>query len=215
MGLEYVDIFYSHRSDPDTPLEETMGALATAVTSGRALYAGISSYSPARTVQAAAILRRLGTPLLIHQPSYSLLNRWVEHGLLDVLGREGAGCIAFSPLAQGLLTGKYLAKIPEGSRASRPGSLSPDQLSEQNLARVRELGQIARGRGQSLAQMALSWVLRDARVTSVLIGASSVAQLEENLGAAGHSVFSQEELAAIDRHATEGGINIWASSSAV
>jgi L-glyceraldehyde 3-phosphate reductase len=215
MGLEYVDIFYSHRSDPDTPLEETMGALATAVTSGRALYAGISSYSPARTVQAAAILRRLGTPLLIHQPSYSLLNRWVEHGLLDVLGREGAGCIAFSPLAQGLLTGKYLAKIPEGSRASRPGSLSPDQLSEQNLARVRELGQIARGRGQSLAQMALSWVLRDARVTSVLIGASSVAQLEENLGAAGHSVFSQEELAAIDRHATEGSINIWASSSAV
>jgi L-glyceraldehyde 3-phosphate reductase len=215
MGLEYVDIFYSHRSDPDTPLEETMGALATAVTSGRALYAGISSYSPARTVQAAAILRRLGTPLLIHQPSYSLLNRWVEHGLLDVLDRAGAGCIAFSPLAQGLLTGKYLAEIPDGSRASRPGSLSPDQLSDQNLARVRELGQIARERGQSLAQMALSWVLRDERVTSVLIGASSVAQLEENLGAVGHSVFSQEELAAIDRYAIEGGINIWASSSAV
>jgi L-glyceraldehyde 3-phosphate reductase len=215
MGLEYVDIFYSHRSDPDTPLEETLGALATAVTSGRALYAGISSYSPARTVQAAAILRRLGTPLLIHQPSYSMLNRWVEHGLLDVLDREGAGCIAFSPLAQCLLTGKYLAEIPEGSRASRPGSLSPDQLSEQNLARVRELGQIASGRGQSLAQMALSWVLRDERVTSVLIGASSVAQLEENLRAAGHSAFSQEELAAIDRHAAEGGVNIWASSSAV
>ena len=214
MGLEYVDIFYSHRSDPDTPLEETMGALATAVTSGRALYAGISSYSAARTVQAAAILRDLGTPLLIHQPSYSMLNRWVEHGLLDVLDREGAGCIAFSPLAQGLLTEKYTAGIPEGSRASRAGSLTPDQLSEENVARVRELGQIARGRGQSLAQMALSWVLRDERVTSVLIGASSVAQLEENLGAAGHSVFSQEELSAIDRYAVEGGINIWAASSA-
>ena len=215
MGLEYVDIFYSHRADPDTPLEETMGALATAVSSGRALYAGISSYSAERTATAAAILRQLGTPLLIHQPSYSMLNRWVEGGLLDVLAREGAGCIAFSPLAQGLLTGKYLAGMPEGSRASRPGTLSRDQLSEENLARIRALDQIARSRGQSLAQMALSWVLRDERVTSVLIGASSVAQLEENLAAAGHPAFSQEELAAIDQHAVEGHINIWAASSAV
>jgi L-glyceraldehyde 3-phosphate reductase len=214
MGLEYVDIFYSHRADPDTPLEETMGALATAVSSGRALYAGISSYSPARTEQAAAILRDLGTPLLIHQPSYSILNRWIEDGLLDTLERVGAGCIAFSPLAQGLLTGKYLNGIPEGSRASRGGSLSADQLSEQNLARVRALNDIARARGQSLAQMALSWALRDERVTSVLIGASSVAQLEENLGAAGHSGFTDAELAAIDRHAVEAGINIWAASSA-
>ena len=215
MGLEYVDIFYSHRADPDTPLEETMGALATAVSSGRALYAGISSYSAERTAAAAAILRQLGTPLLIHQPSYSMLNRWVEGGLLDVLAREGTGCIAFSPLAQGLLTGKYLAGMPEGARASRPGTLTRDQLSEENLARIRALGQIARSRGQSLAQMALSWVLRDERVTSVLMGASSVAQLEENLAAAGHSVFSQEELAAIDQHAMEGHINIWAASSAV
>ena len=215
MGLEYVDIFYSHRADPDTPLEETMGALATAVSSGRALYAGISSYSAERTAAAAAILRQLGTPLLIHQPSYSMLNRWVEGGLMDVLAREGTGCIAFSPLAQGLLTGKYLAGMPEGARASRPGTLTRDQLSEENLARIRALGQIARSRGQSLAQMALSWVLRDERVTSVLMGASSVAQLEENLAAAGHSVFSQEELAAIDQHAMEGHINIWAASSAV
>jgi L-glyceraldehyde 3-phosphate reductase len=214
MGLEYVDIFYSHRADPDTPLEETMGALATAVSSGRALYAGISSYSPARTEQAAAILRDLGTPLLIHQPSYSILNRWIEDGLLDTLERVGAGCIAFSPLAQGLLTGKYLNGIPEGSRASRGGSLSADQLSEQNLARVRALNDIARARGQSLAQMALSWALRDERVTSVLIGASSVTQLEENAAAAGRADFSAEELAAIDRHSAESGINIWASSSA-
>ncbi len=214
MGLEYVDIFYSHRADPDTPLEETMGALATAVSSGRALYAGISSYSPARTEQAAAILRDLGTPLLIHQPSYSILNRWIEDGLLDTLERVGAGCIAFSPLAQGLLTGKYLNGIPEGSRASRGESLSADQLSEQNLARVRALNDIARARGQSLAQMALSWALRDERVTSVLIGASSVAQLEENVAAAGRADFSAEELAAIDRHSAESGINIWASSSA-
>jgi L-glyceraldehyde 3-phosphate reductase len=215
MGLEYVDIFYSHRADPGTPLEETMGALATAVTSGRALYAGISSYSAERTTAAAAVLRQAGIPLLIHQPSYSLINRWVEDGLLDVLDREGAGCIAFSPLAQGLLTGKYLAGTPEGSRASRPGTLTRDQLSEQNLARIGSLARIARDRGQSLAQMALSWVLRDERVTSVLIGASSVAQLEENLAAAGHSGFSAEELAAIDRHAAEGNINIWADSSAV
>jgi L-glyceraldehyde 3-phosphate reductase len=214
MGLEYVDIFYSHRADPDTPLEETMGALATAVSSGRALYAGISSYSPARTEQAAAILRDLGTPLLIHQPSYSILNRWIEDGLLDTLERVGAGCIAFSPLAQGLLTGKYLTGIPEGSRASRGGSLSADQLSEQNLALVRALNDVARARGQSLAQMALSWALRDERVTSVLIGASSVAQLEENVAAAGRSDFSAEELAAIDRHSAASGINIWADSSA-
>jgi aryl-alcohol dehydrogenase-like predicted oxidoreductase len=215
MGLDYVDIFYSHRADPETPLEETMGALATAVSSGRALYAGISSYSAERTAQAAAILRQLGTPLLIHQPSYSLLNRWVEDGLLDTLEAEGVGCIAFSPLAQGLLTGKYLAGVPEGSRASQGGSLTPDQLSEQNLARIRGLSDIAAGRGQTLAQMALSWVLRDHRVTSVLVGASSVAQLEENLSAASQPGFSQSELAEIDRYAVEGHIDIWAASSAV
>src|SRR6266581_2243593 len=215
MGLDYVDIFYSHRADPDTPLEETMGALATAVSSGRALYAGISSYSPGRTEQAAAMLRDLGTPLLIHQPSYSILNRWIEDGLLDTLEREGAGCIAFSPLAQGLLTGKYSGGVPAGSRAARGGSsLSADQLSEQNLARVRALNDVARARGQSLAQMALAWALRDQRVTSVLIGASSVAQLEENVAAGGQTDFSAEELAAIDRHSAESGINIWAASSA-
>ncbi len=175
MGLEYVDIFYSHRFDPDTPLEETMGALHTAVTSGKALYAGISSYSAERTAEAAAILRSMGTPLLIHQPSYSMLNRWIEGGLLDVLGAEGIGCIAFSPLAQGLLTSRYLDGIPAGSRASRGGSLSADQISDANLAHVRALNEIARARGQSLAQLALSWVLRDPRVTSALIGASSVA----------------------------------------
>jgi L-glyceraldehyde 3-phosphate reductase len=215
MGLDYVDIFYSHRADPDTPLEETMGALATAVNSGRALYAGISSYSPARTEQAAALLRDLGTPLLIHQPSYSILNRWIEHGLLDTLEREGAGCIAFSPLAQGLLTAKYLNGVPEGSRASRSdSSLSADQLSEQNLARVRALNDVASARGQSLAQMSLAWALRDQRVTSVLVGASSVAQLEENVAAAGQTSFTEEELAEIDRHSGESGINIWAASSA-
>ncbi|HEV8278359.1 MAG TPA: L-glyceraldehyde 3-phosphate reductase [Streptosporangiaceae bacterium] len=215
MGLEYVDIFYSHRADPDTPLEETMGALATAVTSGRALYAGISSYSAERTAQAAAILRQLGTPLLIHQPSYSMLNRWIEDGLLDTLAAEGVGCIAFSPLAQGVLTGKYLAGVPAGSRASQDGSLTTDQLSEENLARVSGLNDIALARGQSLAQMALSWVLRDQRVTSALIGASSVAQLEENLAAAGQAGFSESELAAIDRYAAEGHLNIWAASSEV
>jgi len=215
MGLEYVDIFYSHRADPDTPLEETMGALATAVTSGRALYAGISSYSPGRTEQAAALLRDLGTPLLIHQPSYSILNRWIEHGLLDTLEREGVGCIAFSPLAQGLLTAKYLDGVPTGSRASRGDStVSADQLSEQNLARVRALNDIARARGQSLAQMALAWALRDPRVTSVLVGARSVAQLEENVAAAGQAPFTAEELAEIDRQSAESGINIWAASSA-
>jgi L-glyceraldehyde 3-phosphate reductase len=218
MGLDYVDIFYSHRFDPETPLEETMAALDTAVRSGRALYAGISSYSAERTVEACAILRSLGTPLLIHQPSYSMLNRWIEGpspSLLDVLEREGVGCIAFSPLAQGVLTGKYLQGVPDGSRASiSGGSLSGDQLSEQTLKHVRALAEIAESRGQTLAQMALSWALRDPRVTSVLIGASSVAQLEENLAAAGRSTFTEEELAAIDRDAVEAGINIWAASSA-
>jgi L-glyceraldehyde 3-phosphate reductase len=214
MGLDYVDIFYSHRSDPDTPLEETMGALATAVSSGRALYAGISSYNAQRTERAAAILRDLGVPLLIHQPSYSMLNRWIEEDLLDTLGREGIGCIAFSPLAQGVLTGKYLKGIPEGSRATLGGSLTRDQISERTSGHVLALDTIARQRGQSLAQMALSWALRDERITSVLIGASSVAQLEENLAAAGHADFTDEELAEIDRDAVEAGINIWASSSA-
>jgi L-glyceraldehyde 3-phosphate reductase len=214
MGLEYVDIFYSHRFDPDTPLEETMGALDTAVRSGRALYAGISSYSAERTAEAAAIMRQLGTPLLIHQPSYSMVNRWIEGGLLDVLGQEGIGCIAFSPLAQGLLTGRYLDGVPAGSRASQPdSSLSADQLSEANIAHARALSGIARQRGQSLAQLALSWVLRDDRVTSALIGASSVRQLEENLAAVKHTSFAPEELAAIDQQAVEAGINIWAASS--
>jgi L-glyceraldehyde 3-phosphate reductase len=214
MGLDYVDIFYSHRFDPDTPLEETMGALDTAVRSGRALYAGISSYSAERTMEAVSVLRSLGTPLLIHQPSYSMLNRWIEGGLLDVLGREGIGCIAFSPLAQGVLTGKYLGGVPAGSRASQDGSLAASQLAGPVLAHVRALNQIAQARGQSLAQLALSWALRDPRVTSVLIGASSVAQLEENLGAAGHTSFTDDELAAIDRDAVDAGINIWAASSA-
>jgi L-glyceraldehyde 3-phosphate reductase len=214
MGLDYVDIFYSHRFDPDTPLEETMGALDTAVRSGKALYAGISSYSAERTEEATRILEGLGTALTIHQPSYSMLNRWIEGGLLDVLDREGIGCIAFSPLAQGVLTGKYLSGIPDGSRASRDSSLSSDQLGEQMLGHVRALADIARARGQSLAQMALSWALRDERVTSVLIGASSVAQLEENLGAASRTAFSDEELAGIDRDAVESGINLWAASSA-
>jgi L-glyceraldehyde 3-phosphate reductase len=214
MGLDYVDIFYSHRFDPDTPLEETMGALDTAVRSGRALYAGISSYSAERTAEAAAIMRQLGTPLLIHQPSYSMVNRWIEGGLLDVLGQEGIGCIAFSPLAQGLLTGRYLDGVPAGSRASQPdSSLSADQLSEANIAHARALSGIARQRGQSLAQLALSWVLRDDRVTSALIGASSVRQLEENLAAVKHTSFAPEELAAIDQQAVEAGINIWAASS--
>ena len=216
MGLDYVDIFYSHRFDPDTPLEETMGALDFAVRSGRALYAGISSYSAERTVEASAILRDLGTPLLIHQPSYSMLNRWIEGpapSLLDVLGREGIGCIAFSPLAQGLLTTKYLDGVPTGSRASRNGSLSQDQLTDQTLAHVRALNAIAGERGQSLAQMAISWTLRDPRVPSALVGASSVAQLEENLAAVGKTTFAPEEIAAIDKNAVEAGINIWSASS--
>jgi L-glyceraldehyde 3-phosphate reductase len=215
MGLDYVDIFYSHRFDPDTPLEETMSALATAVQSGRALYAGISSYSAERTAEAAAILRQMGVRLLIHQPSYSMLNRWIEESLLDTLEEEGAGCIPFSPLAQGLLTGKYLNGIPAGSRASLNGSsLDKDQLTEATLAHIRSLAEIARARGQSLAQLALSWALRDQRVTSVLIGASSVTQLEENLAATKNTTFSEEELAAIDRDAVESGINLWAGSSA-
>jgi L-glyceraldehyde 3-phosphate reductase len=213
MGLDYVDIFYSHRFDPDTPLEETMGALDTAVRSGRALYAGISSYSPATTREAAAILRDLGTPLLIHQPSYSMLNRWIEEELLDTLADVGAGCIVFSPLAQGLLTDKYLNGIPEGSRASRDDSFSPDLITEQALAKVRALTEIAERRGQSLAQMALAWTLRDARVTSTLIGASSVEQLESNVAALDDLGFSEEELADIDRYATESDLNIWARSS--
>jgi L-glyceraldehyde 3-phosphate reductase len=214
MRLDHVDIFYSHRFDPDTPLHETMGALDAAVRQGKALYVGISSYSPQRTAEAIEILRELGTPLLIHQPSYSMFNRWVEDGLLDLLGDEGIGCIAFSPLAQGLLTGKYLGGVPAGSRATvAGGSLSSDQISEQNLAHVRALDEIAGGRGQSLAQLALSWVLRDQRVTSALIGASSVAQLEENLAAASRTEFSAEELTAIDQHAVDAGLNIWAVSS--
>jgi L-glyceraldehyde 3-phosphate reductase len=213
MGLDYVDIFYSHRFDPDTPLEETLGALDAAVRQGKALHVGISSYSAERTAESVRILRELGTPLLIHQPSYSLLNRWIEDGLLDVLGAEGVGCIVFSPLAQGLLTDRYLDGIPDGSRASRPGSLSADMLSEQNLEKVRALNQIAARRRQSLAQMAIAWTLRDPRVTSALVGASSVAQLEANLTAADNLGFGDDELAEIDRYATEGDINIWASSS--
>src|SRR5215469_6611578 len=213
MGLEYFDIFYSHRLDPETPLEETMGALDTAVRSGRALYAGISSYSAERTREAYEILKSMGTPLLIHQPSYSMVNRWIEGGLLDALGELGVGCIAFSPLAQGVLTGKYLNGIPAGSRASLNGSLSSDQLSEPTLRHVRALNEIAAARGQSLAQLAISWVLRDERMTSALIGASSVAQLEENLAAAAKTSFTDEEIKAIDKGAVEAGINIWATSS--
>src|SRR5215213_6202964 len=215
MGLEYVDIFYSHRPDPDTPLEETMGALDQIVRQGKALYAGISSYSAQKTAQAAQILREMGTPLLIHQPSYSLLNRWIEPELLDVLGEEGIGCIVFSPLAQGMLTTKYLDGIPEDSRAAvANGTLSPELLSEQNLAHIHALNDRAGERGQSLAQMALAWTLRDPRVTSTLIGASSVRQLEENVAALDGPPFSDDELEAIDQHAVEAGINLWAPSSA-
>ena len=213
MGLDYVDIFYHHRFDPDTPLEETMGALDSAVRSGKARYVGISSYSGTRTREAIAILRDLGTPLLIHQPSYSMLNRWVEEDLLDVLGEEGAGCIAFSPLAQGMLTDKYLNGIPSGSRASQGKSLSPNLLSEQNLTHIRALNAMAQERGQSLAQLALAWILRDSRVTSALIGASSVTQLENSVGAVANLDFSEDELDAIDAHAVEGGINLWKGPS--
>jgi L-glyceraldehyde 3-phosphate reductase len=213
MGLDYVDIFYSHRYDPDTPLEETMGALDTAVRSGRALYAGISSYSPEKTLEALEILRSMGTPLLIHQPSYSMFNRWIEEGLLDVLEREGIGCIAFSPLAQGLLTDRYLDGVPEGSRASKGVFMDESMLTDERLTRVRALNEIAQGRGQTLAQMAIAWVVRDPRVTSALIGASSVAQLDDTLGALDNLDFSDDELSAIEEHADDVGINIWAESS--
>jgi L-glyceraldehyde 3-phosphate reductase len=213
MGLDYVDIFYSHRFDPDTPLEETMGALASAVRQGKALYVGISSYSPAKTREAHALLANMGVRLLIHQPSYSMLNRWIEPDLLDALGELGVGCIGFSPLAQGMLTGRYLDDIPADSRAARDGSLSQSMLSEENLGRIRALDEIARSRGQSLAQLALAWTLRDARMTSTLIGASSVKQLDDNLGALSGLEFTDSELAEIDKHAVESGINLWARSS--
>jgi L-glyceraldehyde 3-phosphate reductase len=209
MGLDYVDIFYHHRFDPTTPLEESLGALDSAVRQGKALYVGISSYSDERTAEAIAILRDLGTPLLIHQPSYSMLNRWIEGGLLEVLGAEGVGCIAFSPLAQGLLTSRYLEGIPTGSRASKDSSLSADMLNETNLRHIRSLNEIAASRGQSLSQLALAWALRDDRVSSVVIGASSVRQLDENLDALQNLSFSAEELALIDQHAVDGGIDLW------
>ena len=213
MGLDYVDIFYSHRFDPDTPVEETMMALDHAVRQGKALYVGISSYSAAKTREAASIARELGTPLLIHQPSYSMLNRWIEEGLLDTLEELGVGCIGFSPLAQGMLTDKYLREVPEGSRASRKGSLSPHLLDAEALERIGALNGIALGRGQTLAQMALAWTLRDPRVTSTLFGASSVEQLEASVAALERVDFSADELAEIDRHAVDSGINIWAASS--
>jgi L-glyceraldehyde 3-phosphate reductase len=209
MGIEYVDIFYSHRPAMDVPLEETMGALAQAVRQGKALYAGISSYSPERTREAAQILRNEGVPLLIHQPSYSMLNRWVEKELLGTLEELGVGCIAFSPLAQGLLTNKYLKGMPENSRARGEGSFQKEFLNEENLKRVRALNEIARGRGQSLAQMAIAWVLRDKRVTSALIGAHSVEQLDNSLDAVKNLQFTESELHEIDRHAQEGMIDIW------
>jgi L-glyceraldehyde 3-phosphate reductase len=213
MGLDYVDIFYSHRFDPDTPLEETLGAVATAVQQGKALYAGISSYSGPRTAEAVEIFKSLGTPLLIHQPSYSLLNRWIEEDLLDVLGEEGIGCIVFSPLGQGMLTTKYLDGIPEQSRAAEGVFLDEGFLTEDKLDRVRALNEIAQRRGQSLAQMAIAWVLRDERVTSALIGARTVEQLEDSLGALDKLDFSDDELSEIDQHAVESGINLWAASS--
>ena len=215
MGLDYVDIFYSHRVDPTTPLEETMGALVQAYRQGKALYVGISSYSPELTREAHAILAAERVPLLIHQPSYSMLNRWIEHGLLSTLGELGIGCIAFSPLAQGMLTSKYLGGIPDDARAARGGSLSTGLITEENLARIRALNDIAARRGQTLAQMAIAWVLRDPRVTSALIGARNVAQLEDSLAALRSLDFSDGELAEIDRHAEEGGIDIWKRSSTV
>ena len=213
MRLDYVDVFYSHRFDPNTPLQETMGALDSAVRQGKALYVGISSYSPEHTSEAVKILTELGTPLLIHQPSYSLLNRWVERGLLDVLERTGVGSIVFSPLGQGLLTDRYLQGVPEDSRVRRGEDFDEQLLSEEALARVRALNEIAQRRGQSLAQMAIAWVLRDPRVSSALIGASSVAQLEDSLGALAKLSFSPDELAEIDRFALDSGINVWATSS--
>ncbi len=214
MGLDYVDIFYSHRFDPQTPLEETMGALASAVRQGKALYVGVSSYNAERTAEAARLLREMGVPALIHQPSYSLLNRWIERdGLLDTLEREGMGCIAFAPLAQGLLTDRYLDGIPAGSRASQGKSLDPDLLTDELLGRLRALNDIAANRGQSLAQLALSWVLRDERVTSALIGASSVAQLEANVGALAAGPLTDAELAEIEPYAEEASVNLWSTSS--
>jgi L-glyceraldehyde 3-phosphate reductase len=215
MGVDYVDIFYSHRFDPDTPLEETMGALASAVAQGKALYVGISSYSAGKTREAIALLRELKTPLFIHQPSYNLLNRWIEKELLDTLGEAGVGCIPFSPLAQGLLTDKYLDGIPQDARINRPGggSLRPDHLNDENLARARALDGIARRRGQTLAQMAVAWVLRDPRVTTALIGASTPQQLRDNAAALKNTTFSSDELAEIDRHAQEGHVNLWVKPS--
>jgi L-glyceraldehyde 3-phosphate reductase len=213
MGLDHVDIFYSHRFDPDTPLTETMGALDYAVRSGKTRYVGISSYSPRRTEEAIQILADLGTPLLIHQPSYSMFNRWIENGLLDVLGREGVGCIAFSPLAQGMLTDKYLNGIPEDSRVRRGQAFSADLVTDENVERVRALNEIAANRGQSLAQMAVAWTLRDERVTSALVGASSVHQLEQNIAALERLQFDPDELETIDRYAVDGALNIWAPSS--
>ena len=213
LGLDYVDICYSHCADPETPLEETMGALDAAVRQGKALYVGISSYGPRRTEEAIEILRHLGTPVLIHQPSYSMFNRWIETELLEVLDREGVGCIAFSPLAQGLLTNKYLEGVPEDSRVRRGLHFSEDLITPENVTRVRALNAIAQRRGQSLAQMAIAWVLRDPRVTSALVGASSVAQLEDTLAALEHPDFDDGELAEIDEHAVDGALNIWASSS--
>ncbi|WP_439662881.1 L-glyceraldehyde 3-phosphate reductase [Lentzea sp. HUAS TT2] len=213
MGLDYVDIFYSHRFDPETPLEETMGALVSAVQQGKALYVGISSYSPAKTREAAQLLKSAGVPLLIHQPSYSMLNRWIEPELLDTLEEVGAGCIAFSPLAQGMLTDRYLNGVPEGSRASQGKSLSTDLLTEENIGRIRSLNEVAKSRGQSLAQLALTWTIRDPRVTSALIGASSVGQLEQNLAALQAAPLTDDELAEIDKYAVESGIDLWAPSS--
>jgi L-glyceraldehyde 3-phosphate reductase len=213
LRLDHVDIFYHHRFDPDTPLEETMGALDSVVRAGKARYIGISSYSAGRTREALAILAELGTPLLIHQPSYSMLNRWIEDELLDVLGEAGVGCIGFSPLAQGMLTARYLDGVPEGSRLSQHKSLSPDLLTEENLAHIRALNDLAASRGQTLAQLALAWVLRDPRVTSALIGASSVGQLEDSVAAIDRLDFTDEELVAIDRHAVDGGINLWEGPS--
>jgi L-glyceraldehyde 3-phosphate reductase len=213
MRLDHVDIFYSHRFDPETPLEETMGALDTAVKQGKATYVGISSYGPRHTEEAVEILRQLGTPLLIHQPSYSMFNRWIEPELLDVLEREGVGCIAFSPLAQGMLTDKYLNGVPEDSRVRRGQAFSEDLVTPENVERVKSLNEIAAGRSQSLAQMAIAWTLRDARVTSALVGASSVSQLEQNVAAVENLDFDDAELAEIDRYAVDGSLNIWASSS--
>jgi L-glyceraldehyde 3-phosphate reductase len=215
MGLDYVDVFYSHRVDPKTPLEETMGALAQLHRQGKALYIGISSYSPALTRQAAALLAAEKVPLFIHQPSYSMLNRWIEDELLDTLGELGTGCIAFSPLAQGMLTAKYLNGVPDDSRAAKAGSLPSSLLKDETIVRIRALGEIAQRRGQSLAQMAIAWVLRNPRVTSALIGARTVAQLDDSLDAARRLDFTPEELAEIDRHATEGGIDIWRVSTKI